>query len=79
MRETLQDSIHNWQADEGITEATMLTGQLEVIAEELRTANMIAFYNMDNDDADRLIKHGLMTNEKFEALAKNIIERLGLK
>lgn len=65
---TLQDSIHEWQAEEGQTDATMLTGQLEVIAEELRTANLLA------------VLHGpTMMNLDYEALKIQISERLGLK
>ena len=62
-KDTLQDSIHNWQADEGMTDATMLASQLEVIADELRTANLIA-----------LLSHGAPNR----AMHEMIIERLGL-
>jgi hypothetical protein len=42
------------------------------------TANLIAFYNMSDEDAAGLISKGIMNRDKFEALAKNIAERLGL-
>ena len=66
--ESLQDAIHDWQSDEGITDATMLTGQLEVIADELRTANLIAlqaFYLAEGSGPS-------------EAALKQIHRRLGL-
>lgn len=48
------------------------------LAEEQRTANLIAFYNMSAEDAEALIQKGVMTTDKFEALAKLLVERLGL-
>lgn len=42
----LQDALHEWQGEQGITDATMLTAQLEVIAEQLQTANLLAYLNV---------------------------------
>ena len=71
---TLQDSIHEWQADEGQTDATMLTGQLEVIAEELRTANMIAYLNV----ASQYRLAWAPSETVLKAVQARVEERLGL-
>ncbi|WNN96016.1 hypothetical protein SEA_HIRKO_66 [Arthrobacter phage Hirko] len=47
-------------------------------ADALETANLIAFYNVSDEDAAGLLALGVMTRDKFEDLAKTITARLGL-
>ena len=85
---TLQDSIHDWQSEEGQTDATMLAGQLEVIANELlraadasldlayeqRTANLIAYLDL----ASRLDLAYHPSVAVLKSVQADIEERLGL-
>jgi hypothetical protein len=69
-KQTLQDVVHEWEGETGVTDATMLATQLEVIADELRTANLIALAN------SKWAKG--MGWPTIEKLGKVIDERLGL-
>lgn len=74
--EALQASIHDWQSEEGITDATMVASQLEVLTEavqalfyEQRTANLIALQQ-------QWLAEGLGPSNTVDV---QIRERLGLK
>jgi len=84
-QQTLQDSIHDWQSEEGITDATMVAGQIEILTEavqalayEQRTANLLAFERSQWEAwrQDELKPEGV---ELWSNAANQIIERLGLK
>lgn len=55
----LLDSVHDWQGQEGITDATELAAVLDAhaqatlaVAYEARTANLIAFYDLGPEAGD---------------------------
>lgn len=82
-QQTLQDSVHDWQSDQGITDATMIAGQIEVLTEavqalteEQRTANLLAFQsNVEYSYVNRLRSP---RSKQAQRLNRAIIERLGL-
>lgn len=77
-----QEGVHDWQADEGSTDATNIAAALDAQAEatlalvyEQRTANLIAvFGNMMDGEVDTFLGERI---DGYE-LAKQIQERMGL-
>ena len=69
MSNLIQDSIHDWEAEQGITDATMLASQLEVIAYELRTANLLGLHSAYDTRREPRKAHEVLTQIE-ERLAK---------
>ncbi|RLP68374.1 hypothetical protein D9V30_10315 [Mycetocola reblochoni] len=72
----LLEAVHDWQAHEGITDATMLAsvGEAQAIAtlalvEQQRIANLIALYQADSD---------ILDDPRFDAAKADIRKALGL-
>ena len=73
-----QEGVHEWQAEEGSTDATNLAATLDAqveatlaLAYEQRTANLIALYADANNGA-------VTSGVDYGKLADQIKERLGL-
>lgn len=78
-----QEGVHEWQGEEGSTDATNLAAILDAqveatlaLAYEQRTANLIALWNMDEPSALGLNNAGAMRD--WDGVAKRVVERLGL-
>ena len=71
------DSVHDWQGDEGMTDATELAAVLDAnvnaslaVAYEARTANLIAFYDVGPEAGD--------SRDTWLELRQLIASRLGV-
>lgn len=79
------EGVHDWQSEEGATDATNLAAALDAqatatlaLAYEQRTANLIALYNMTESNCEGLSTTAPMSRANWDAAAKQIKERLGL-
>lgn len=80
-----QEGVHEWQSQEGDTDATNIAAVLDAqteatlaVAYEQRTANLIALYSMDDGPVRGMVSNGGMNAENWDDVAKQIVERLGL-
>jgi ABC-type phosphonate transport system ATPase subunit len=80
-----QGGVHEWQGEEGSTDATNLAAIIDAqveatlaLAYEQRTANLIALYSMDDSARQGMIDGAGMHSGNWVDVTRQIKERLGL-
>ena len=80
-----QEGVHEWQSEEGLTDATNIAAALDAqteatlaLAYEQRTANLIALYDMTEANCVGMSTAAPMSRENWDSIAQQIKERLDL-